>query len=94
LSSRAAKSASVTEALSFVDPRRLPRSVHREMQELGPYLTAGLTFKEIGRLLGTDDEAVSVRVAELREALTEHVLRQRGVPQRLRARLEAERRSA
>ncbi|HLE99653.1 MAG TPA: hypothetical protein VI540_07115 [Gaiellaceae bacterium] len=79
----------MTEILSFINPQSLPKRTQILLEELGPYLTLGLTYVEIARELGRSEDWVSSHVRTLREDLTRNALAEAGDDMRaaLRARL-------
>lgn len=80
---------SVTEILAWINPATLPPSTVTLLNELGPYLTRGLTYVEIARKLDHSEDWVSSRVRTLREDLARNALDEAGDDMRseLRARL-------
>lgn len=63
------------------------------LEELGPYLTAGLGYKEIGERLQPprSEDYVATNVAKIRQAIAENVLANAAddLAPEMRARLEA-----
>jgi predicted MarR family transcription regulator len=66
---------SMTEILNWIDPTALPRKVRTALQEIGPFLARGLTYREIGTEVGRSEDWVAARVAEIREALVAEALK-------------------
>jgi hypothetical protein len=79
----------ITEALPWINPETLPKRTGILLEELGPYLTLGLTYVEIARKLDRSEDWVSSRVRTLREDLARNALAEGGDDMRseLRARL-------
>jgi hypothetical protein len=81
-----------TELLHWLDPGALPPKEKKAMSEIGPFLWRGFTLKEIGTRLDPprSGDYVGNRIAEVRQAIAQHVLDVAGdeLPAELRARLE------
>jgi hypothetical protein len=79
----------VTEILAWINPAALPMETVTLLEELGPFLTLGLTYVEIARKLERSEDWVSSRVRMLREDLARNALDEAGDDMRseLRARL-------
>lgn len=76
--------------LPWIDPRKLLPRTTTLLEALGPFLTDGLSYKEVAEKMDRSEEWVASRVRLLREDLAEHVLSEAGdeLPAALRARLE------
>jgi hypothetical protein len=63
--------------------------VQETLSLIGPYLAAGLSYREIGAEVGKSEDWISSRVAEIRRALIAEALKRADeMDARLRARLE------
>jgi ParB-like chromosome segregation protein Spo0J len=83
---------SMTETiLELADPSRLPPTIQTLGEQLGPFLTAGLNYRQIAEELGRSEDWVADRVHLLRSALAANALEVAGdeLDVELRARLEA-----
>jgi hypothetical protein len=86
---------SMTWILEVLDPSNLPRRIQTTLQEIGPFLADGLTYKEIGELTGHSEDWVASRVTQIRDAiLAEGRKYFAQLPEGQRARVEALRRSS
>jgi hypothetical protein len=84
-------SASLTETIhEKLDPSPLPPKIQSLLDELGPYLTAGLGYSEIAERLQPhrSTDWVATRVGEIRRAIAANVLEGDELPAELRADLE------
>ncbi len=86
--------ASLTEILDWIEPSHLPAEIQETLTEIGPLLAAGLTYAEIGDVIGRSDDWVGARLVAIRRALVEEALtRADEMGARLRGRLESMRAS-
>ncbi|WP_114797288.1 hypothetical protein [Gaiella occulta] len=65
----------MTRILAYIDPTRLPAEVTEILEQIGPYLAAGLSSREIGQRFGRSDDWASTRIAKVRRALLDEAVR-------------------
>jgi len=82
-------SVSLTEILDWIDPTALPERIQDELEEVGPLLAHGLTYREIAERIGGSEDYVAAAVHRIRAALVDEALtRADEMSEALRARLE------